>query len=90
MSEPQDDDIDPDYRKTETIVNSIRKKERENETPWALYGACFNASICAGGLASLAFHAGISPKPLIVFFNLVFVPASAGLAVYLGLRFLRE
>lgn len=88
MSEPHEDDIDPDYRKVETIVNSIREKEKE--TPWALYGACFNAAICAGGLASLAFHAGTSPKPWIVFFHLLCVPASACVAVYLGLRFLRE
>lgn len=90
MSEPHDDDIDPDYRKAETIVNSIRKKERENETPWPLYGACINAAICAGGLASLTLYAGISPKPWFVYFPLFYVPVSAGFAVYMGLRFLRE
>ena len=86
MSEQQDDVVDPAYRKAETIVNG----ERQNETPWALYGACINAALCAAGLASLTLYAGISPKPWYAFFPLLYVPVSAGLAMYLGLRFLRE
>ncbi|MDX6917780.1 hypothetical protein R9X49_22040 [Pectobacterium carotovorum] len=86
MSEPQDDDVDPDYRKVETTVNSLREKD----TSYALVGACFSAAACAGCLATLTLYAGISPKPWFFYFAGFYVPVGAGLAMYMGLRFLRE
>lgn len=86
MSEPHDDDIDPDYRKVETSVNSIR----ENETSWALFNACINAAASAFCLASLTLYAGISPKPWFVYLAVFYVPVGAGFGMHQGLRFLRQ
>lgn len=86
MSEQKDDVVDPEYRHAETIDDS----NANPETPYALYGACLNAAACALCLASLTLYAGMSPKPWYINIALFYVPVSTGLAMYLGLRFLRE
>lgn len=67
----------------------VRHQDR-TEQQWTLFGACVNAAISAGGLASLLLYAGISPKPWLVYLVGFYVPVSAGLAMYLGLRYLRQ
>ncbi|MEL7630903.1 hypothetical protein AAGW04_18170 [Pectobacterium aroidearum] len=86
MSEPKEDVVDPAYRKKETTVNS----NAQPETSYALVGACFSAAASAGCLATLTLYAGISPKPWFFYFAGFYVPVGAGLAMYMGLRFLRE
>ena len=67
----------------------VRHQDR-TEQQWTLLGACVNAAVSAGGLASLLLYAGISPKPRLVYLVGFYVPVSAGLAMYLGLRYLRQ
>lgn len=38
----------------------VRHQDR-TEQQWTLLGACVNAAVSAGGLASLLLYAGISP-----------------------------
>ena len=86
MSESKDDVAGANEPTSETVANRIA----QTAPPWPLYGACINAAISAGGLASLTLYAGILPKPWFVYLAALYVPVSAGFAMYSGLRYLRE
>lgn len=86
MTKQEVDVVAMNSQVTETMVNS----NRQTETPWPFYGACINAAVTASCLASLTLIAGVSPRPWIVFMLTFYIPVGSGLAMYLGLRYLKE